>query len=448
MENEYLVLQCGACERSVKIKSNASGTHFGCPYCKSPVEIPGSDPVEQAPADLEPERPPLDFRRIEETESVEAGASPQHTGSTETAANKGERRRHRRRAESLDWDESPDSRSHKSADHGYEDDDSSEFLEMDPDSPGGVRLKRVRRRKVTTTKEKIFRIAVVGTVVALVGVMATVFIKGVFKTAGAVVQDGQSQEDVSAQVFKDMAAAKAAEELKKKKISPVLSSAEEEGALEIINGFLDSDKIEDKLKFVRDPEQVEPLMRDWYARNPIQSKKPDGVVLRRDKQMDKGRYFIRLYIEFAGDTNLLDKEFKIDPTSATRRMFMVEQTEDEMKLDWETAVEYQPLTLADFKDKRPTEAVEFRVKVKPSDFYNFGFDEDQHIATELSYPGKKEFKLIGYLKKTSADAKKITEYFENGVSPSLIVKLRYPDRKINDDSLVEIVSITSDTWLR
>ncbi len=118
-----------------------------------------------------------------------------------------------------------------------------------------------------------------------------------------------------------------------------------------------------------------------------------------------------------------------------------------MLLDWETAVGYRPMPLDEFKFSKPREGVEFRVKVKPADYYNFQFsDKEKYTCVELSYPGDAEFKLFGYIETGSDWSERLLTQLSSGKGPSLIVKLKYPEGEIRDDKQVLIESIIEDTW--
>jgi hypothetical protein len=118
-------------------------------------------------------------------------------------------------------------------------------------------------------------------------------------------------------------------------------------------------------------------------------------------------------------------------------------------LDWETAVGYQAMTLEKFKSETPTEPVVFRVKLKPSNHYNYQFrDPRRYRAVELSYPGNPDFRLVGYIKRSKQWAPKLLDQLGSGMAPSLIVRLKYPSRDGGevDLGLVEIDSIVAETW--
>lgn len=425
MEEEYLILQCPACERSVKVKSSAAGVRMGCPYCKEPLEVADTDPEQVPPDDAEDlqERPPMAFRRIQDTESLLARADSGSEG-----AQRGERRKHRKRqGVALDWDEKGDREKGERDGKGSGNEDSSEFLEMDPDTPGGVRLKRVRRKKLLTKQDKFFRGITAAVVVAAVVIAGVIIYSAVVKIPTVIATGFEVSDDVK----KAMAEALSAPE----PISDQLTQADERLAAATLGAFLNAKSVEERLLYVRNPEEMRPLMTKWYAENPEEAEKewPDAEILRREKRLDKGRYFIVLGVDFVG--------------IGLRVLGLEQRAKNDLKLDWVTTVGYQPMPLAKFKATRPRQAVKFWVKVKPSDYYNFGFaDREKYLAVDLSYPGRGEFQLVGYIERSKPWAASLIQSLENGVAPSLVVELAYPAGEIKDNSQVEIVSILADTW--
>lgn len=436
MEEEYLILQCPACERSVKIRSDAAGTRMGCPYCKAPIEVgePGAEDVLPDEEETEEEdRPPLEFRRIQSTESNASAAATQGDDEKTGHRPKGERRKHRKRhtSDQLDWDsEKKPAVEQKSGDHI--DDDSSEFLEMDPDTPGGVRLKRVRRKKLLTKKDKFLRGLTASVFVAAAVIAGVVIYSAVMQTSKVIGTETKTLQELPDEIRTLI------DTVNEVPITDQLTRDEEEAAAEVLSGFLNAKTIDERLEFVRDSEKMRPLMEKWYADNPEEATKewPDAEILLRKKIIDQERYFVVLAVEFIG---------------VGQRVMAIEQLEGgEMKLDWPTTVGYQPVPIEHFKAERPTEPVKFWVKLKPSEYYNFGYsDKEQYQAFELSYPGR-EFKLVGYVDRSKEWATEIIEVVDNGEAPSLIVELKYPEPELGqlsvDESQVEIVSVISQSW--
>ena len=149
--------------------------------------------------------------------------------------------------------------------------------------------------------------------------------------------------------------------------------------------------------------------------------------------VDHGRFIIRLAIDFG---------------SAGDRIFLVEQTRDSFKLDWETASGYQPMSLAEFRSTRPTDPVPFRVKFKPSDYYNFQFnDRDRYRAVEVSYPGIRDFSFVGYIDLSQPWAAGIVTQLDNGIAPSAIAELEFPEGPVQDAEQLVISKIIQLSWL-
>lgn len=215
-----------------------------------------------------------------------------------------------------------------------------------------------------------------------------------------------------------------------------LTAGDEAAAINVIRRFLKAKTVEDRAFFIRDPQRVKPLMTEWYGRpetKPLQWSDDDLLLSKQVKKIvDHNRYFIIVLVELSG---------------SGAHIFALEQTQDAIRLDWETSVGYQPMPLGEFKTKQPREPVEFRVKVKPTDYYNNQFsDEKKYQAVELSYPGKPEFKLYGYIDRGEEWAEPLLEQLDGGLGPSLIVKLKYPDGEIKDAKQVQMDSIVADSW--
>ena len=400
MEQEYLILQCPACERSVKVKSDTAGTRMGCPYCKEPIQIAEAEAEEIPAAGIEEgdDPPPsLVFRRMQ-TPDEETSEVPSDAGQAATVKPQGERRKHRRRhAETLGWDEEPAGETKKDSAGSQVDDDSSEFLEMDPDSPGGVRLKRVRRKKVLTAKDKLFRAITALVFVAAAIIAGFIIYSAVMQTSKVIGTETKTLQELPEEIRVLI------EQARVDPITPGLTQAEEEIAVSVLSGFLNAKTVDERLRFVRNQEQVRPLMEQWYAEHPEEATKewPDAEIKRRKKVVDQGRYFIILAVEFVG--------------LGVHYLAIEQSLDGEMRLDWETTVGFQPMPLEKFKSERPATPVKFWAKVKLADFYNHSFsDRLKYQAVELSYPGRIEFKLIGYIDRSTDWGAELIARLEGG----------------------------------
>ncbi|MGI9240124.1 MAG: hypothetical protein ACR2RV_04955 [Verrucomicrobiales bacterium] len=413
---------------------------MGCPYCKEPIQVgePESEPppIREALDEVEEEieePPSLSFRRMpnqEEGTSSPAEGDGEKAPPAPTSRPSGERRKHRRRqVDDLGWDEERGAESDAGSDPSMADDDSSEFLEMDPDSPGGVRLKRVRRKKVLTGKDKFIRGLTAIAVCAALAIVAFVIYSFVIQTTNVISTEAKTLQELPEEISRLIA------EANKTPITDNLTQDEEVIAVSVLSGFLNAKSIDERLRFVRNQEAVRPLMEEWYSRNPEEAERewPDAEILLRKKIIDQGRRFVVLAVDFVG---------------LGQRVLAIEQTPDgQMRLDWPTTVGYQDMPLEEFKAERPTTPVRFWVKVKPADYYNHSFsDQKKYQAVDLSYPGRIDFKLTGYIDRETDWGLDLDTRLKAGEAPSLILELAYPEEDSGDSSQVAIKSIVSESW--
>ena len=360
----FVVLQCPACDRDVKIASDSAGRRMGCPYCHQPLEIV------EAPAEV-----------VEETAADEAGSGEKPAKLTVRQP----------LVFRLLRDEDV------STDHDLEFADEYERRRMPYEAPAwdDERLKNRRvdglvevddgdgeavGKKLLTRKEQVFRSITRLILGASAVVVVVILYSAIVKTVGVVGAYQKTKDGIAGETSR----AREQQEAAVKPISAFMTSGEEESALAVVNGFLNAGSIEERLEFVRDPERVRPLMEAWYAREGAEENLGDGKVALRDKHIDQGRYFIRLAIEFVGVGHRMFavEQIRTDPT---------DEGSDVFKLDWETATGYQPMLLGEFKAKRPTTPVEFRVKLKASDYYNYEFRDPGEIRggrSQLSGAGR------------------------------------------------------------
>jgi hypothetical protein len=128
------------------------------------------------------------------------------------------------------------------------------------------------------------------------------------------------------------------------------------------------------------------------------------------------------------------------------RFFAVESIDGELKLDWETAVGWQAMTVEEFRKGRPTSPQPFRVHVAPGDYYNGPYlDETQWLCCDLTYPGDDSFHLFGYVERGTPAGDLLARHFNNGQGLSAILAIHYR-REGSDPNQVRIHSVISEEW--
>jgi DNA-directed RNA polymerase subunit RPC12/RpoP len=163
-------------------------------------------------------------------------------------------------------------------------------------------------------------------------------------------------------------------------------------AAEVVKAFLAADTVEEKLPLVRFPEKVKPLMDIWYKGRPDKSFKASrddlAESLTKFLHVDGARFIVvTMLVE-------PDDEYKL---------FAVESSPyDGLRVDWETAVGWQAMTVEEFVKGKPTTPQPFRVQAAPGDYYNGAYsDETKWLSVNLTYPGNPDFHLFGYVERNT-----------------------------------------------
>ncbi|MGI8602102.1 MAG: hypothetical protein ACR2OZ_03785 [Verrucomicrobiales bacterium] len=204
----------------------------------------------------------------------------------------------------------------------------------------------------------------------------------------------------------------------------------------VVRQFLAADGLEAKLPFVRFPDKVRPIMEEWYKIHDAGPTRGERTI-----ELEPLTKIIR-----AGDMTFTVIALQLQSTQEIR-FYAVEQTAGGGKLDWETAVSYQPMLLDQFKQLRPTDPVPFRVVASSGDYYNGIFaDEQRWLCCDLSYPGDPEFHLFGYVDLSTVPGRRLAEKIvEDSASVSVILSLTYLP-KVTDPNQVIITSIVNEEW--
>ncbi|MDB4041746.1 hypothetical protein N9497_04125, partial [Akkermansiaceae bacterium] len=193
-----------------------------------------------------------------------------------------------------------------------------------------------------------------------------------------------------------------------------------------LGAYFSATTIEEKLKYVRHPERVEPLMRDYYSRHKIIPKEYKSIVEFHIVSLDN-RPFTALSVETKDESKKL--------------AVLVEKTSEGSKFDWESEVAYQPMSLDEFMEKRPTEAMDFRVYATADRYYAYEFqDEQKWLCYRLSERDGEGY-LFGYFPR---EQEEVVEKVMGSLSPTrkiakpLVLRLRFrPNGKGPRSVLIE-----------
>ncbi|MDC1448126.1 hypothetical protein N8218_00565 [bacterium] len=200
-----------------------------------------------------------------------------------------------------------------------------------------------------------------------------------------------------------------------------------------LGAYFSATTIEEKLKYVRHPERVEPLMRDYYSRHKIIPKEYKSIVEFHIVSLDN-RPFTALSVETKDESKKL--------------AVLVEKTSEGSKFDWESEVAYQPMSLDEFMEKRPTEAMDFRVYATADRYYAYEFqDEQKWLCYRLSERDGEGY-LFGYF---SREQEEVVGKVMGSLSPTrkiakpLVLRLRFrPNGKGPRSVLIE--KVVAERW--
>jgi len=404
-DRSWNVHTCASCGGRFKTAHDATASELACPHCG---------------AALPPEAPDPPLPESDPNLILKPGAD------------QGSRSSHRRSKKKSEpaWDRDPadGSRRSPSGGSGVDDGGTIEYLAGDPSDPDSLRIKRVRRKKHATGSQKIGRALALGTIAIVVLATAIAISLLLKKQVEVVVSEAKAHRQLPEKVAQLVAEALAA-----RNDSAILTKAEEEACVSIINGFYAAESLEEKLAFVRIPERVKPMIERVRAENPDADKnlRVSEIVLSQ-KLVDKERRFITIAATVEGS----DAEY---------RLFALEQLDDTIRMDWEVSSGYQTVPIREFIENRISEPTAFRAKVALSDYYSGHFeDRERYQSVALTYPGREEFKLAGFIDRRNlwADALLARLEFE---APSMIVTLRFPPNSASGFE-VEVTGVVLDSW--
>ncbi len=480
---EWLILQCQACGSPMKVRAQtAAGSRVSCPACHSPVAVQQAVPAgsPEFRADVlrsSPELTDAARRRMAEEDTRDEEFTPtlgnrphaesglvnrpavpddaflQSLKPLETPdddeqdqdSGTGSRTRKRRKKVSesrggglADWntvlDRLPEAEilADPWLTPGMLPEDAirsgaTETVVSETSADGSTkrRVKKVRKRAIFSFAQLFFLRLTYGVRVAIVIISALIGIGGI---TFAVVTLRQKFTPTD---YTDI--------INQRKPDPrILTWDDETQALEVVKQYLAAEGVEKKLPFVRLPNRVRPLMEVWYKQNPDTSMKADEIE-ERYKFRSTDIYFIkmRLYVQ------------EPDPSTPGRtqrvsRAFVVEiggtGEKREYKIDWETSVEWQPMSFEEFRRKQPRAPVAFRVQVEGGDYYNHDFlDENRWYSCRLNSihgDGTKEFLFHGFIDRRSKAWEDLSPYVQQGSRASMILNLKYPQNAVSYDEVV------------
>lgn len=165
----------------------------------------------------------------------------------------------------------------------------------------------------------------------------------------------------------------------------------------LLRRFLGAETVEERLKYVRHPERVKPLMVDFYSRNELE---PIAY-----KQIEDYKIFPLGNLPFLA--------LRVEDQDENDLAVLVEDGEKGLLVDWESFVCFQPVSLDNYVRDRPTNSVSLRAYVTPDYFHSYEFASADEFSSFRMRFRHSEVVLNGYVKRGTELDQKFRKLFPN-----------------------------------
>jgi hypothetical protein len=197
-----------------------------------------------------------------------------------------------------------------------------------------------------------------------------------------------------------------------------------------VKAYLAASTIEEKLRYVRYPDVIKARMMHHYHTRPITPLKAITTTGYEPLTLG-GKTFWRVVAP-------------ID--DAKGEALLIEQIEkDQVKIDWESHVYYQPMTWDNYIVEKPSRSIAFRLNIEPTNRYLMEFgDESRWCCYELTEKDSSET-LYGYVARNSQAHTAIHNSYLTG-KRTFILRIQTSKTLKSPDSVVIDKCISDDVY--
>ena len=209
----------------------------------------------------------------------------------------------------------------------------------------------------------------------------------------------------------------------------------------VIKNFLEAKSVDELIGYMRQPERVGPLARQYYG---IHTYEPSGYKeLPTPQDLMSHMKYIVAVIHLNPEGNEIGA---VEP----QRIIALEQTPDGFKVDWESWVGYSEISCDLFTSQRMTDPYEFRAMVGRDDYYNFKYSDFIDWRCYQIRDPKEKYRLWGYTARDSEVDKALQRALLRSPYTFAVVRLRYPtgNPMDRDAKQVEIVELLEEGWVK
>lgn len=146
--------------------------------------------------------------------------------------------------------------------------------------------------------------------------------------------------------------------------------SEDERAAEMVRSFLSAKNVDERLLTVRDVNNMEPIIRAYYANH------PDGPIP-----------FTQIKAEPGASRNSPLRRFQVElPSGVKRRATVGRLKSGDYRVDWASFVVRSEMDWDDFTQKRPADPVFMRVFMEPAPNASPEFPDTNYLCVKLTNP--------------------------------------------------------------
>lgn len=190
-----------------------------------------------------------------------------------------------------------------------------------------------------------------------------------------------------------------------------------------LEGYCSATTVEEKLRFARHPNRVQPLMEQYYQDCEFSPRTGATLVEQVQLPMESRSFTI----------------FNVTFDDGSSGLFLAEIDNDlGVRIDWESDVCYQEIPVKELIKRQPTELTDVRVFASPDHHYAYEFsDSGKYQCLKLAFRNSDEY-LFGYAERGGEAERALHQVFASTRSRSepMLLSVRYPEGGHSDRAVI------------
>jgi hypothetical protein len=205
-----------------------------------------------------------------------------------------------------------------------------------------------------------------------------------------------------------------------------------EATEDAVRGMMDATSIAERLEWARPVSGLRERMEVYYSRE-------GGMV-----DMKFGSFVDVSPVAFEGVP--MEVVIATGKGAETNFPFTVLPGSDRMLVDWDSSVAFGEMSWDKLLAERPTQAVQMRVFLESSDYYNYEFADDRRYACYRLTSRGSEDNLYGFVERGSESALRLERTMQASASMPMNVRIKFPENTASKNFVV-IDEIIHPYWV-